>query len=158
MSRHVKKIKEIILKKGYNKAEVSNIVNDIYKYKNENTIAIYNPENIGIMNSTKDLFKCSIAIGEVFSNKAIKEIAQAIVDSNISQVVFSSIAFGWSGIAEYLKILNPNIKIKFSWHGSHAMLVQRNETYFLYNILELADRKIVDSIAFVKESIVLFYK
>lgn len=158
MSRHFKKIKNILLHKGYDKKEVSRIKLEIEQNKNAKILAIYNSECIGIMNSTKDLFENTIAIGEIFSKKAIIEIAQAIVENNISQVMFASIAFGWKELAEEIKLRNNEIKIKFSWHGSHAMLVQRNETYFLYNILELVERKIVDSIAFVKESMAEFYK
>ncbi|MBO5477513.1 MAG: glycosyltransferase [Clostridia bacterium] len=158
MSRHFKKIKNIILHKGYDKKEIKRIKEDIEKNKKANVLAIYNPECIGIMNSTKDLFEHNVAIGEIFSKRAITEIAECIVKSNVSQVMFASIALGWKELAEEIKLRNKDIKIKFSWHGSHAMLVQRNETYFLYNILELLDRKIADSVAFVKESMAEFYK
>lgn len=158
MSRHFKKIKNIILHKGYDKKEINRIKEEIEDNKNAKVLAIYNPECIGIMNSTKDLFENNIAIGEIFSKKAVKEIAEEIVENNISQVMFASIALGWKELAEEIKLRNPKIKVKFSWHGSHAMLVQRNETYFLYNILELLDRKVADSIAFAKESMAEYYK
>lgn len=158
MSRHTKKIVKIILKKGYDKKEVENIKKDIIRNKNADILAIYNPECIGIMNSTKDLFKNNVGIGEIFSKKEAKEIARTIVESNISQVMFSSIALGWISLIEYLKTMNRNIKIKFFWHGSHAMLVQRDETYFLYNILDMLDKGIASSIAFVKESMAKYYK
>lgn len=158
MSKHAKKIIKIIFKKGYEKKEVENIKQNIIKNKNAKILAIYNPECIGIMNSTKDLFKNNVGIGEIFSKKEAKEIAKTIIDCNISQVMFASIALGWISLIEYLKTMNKDIKIKFSWHGSHAMLVQRDETYFLYNILEMLDRGIVDSIAFAKESMAKYYK
>lgn len=157
MSRHVKKIKSIILKKGYDKEYKENIENQINNFKECNVIAIYNPECIGIMNSTKDLFENTIAIKEIFSSKLAKEIAQAIVATKIKQIVFSSITFGWKSLIENIYSLNSNIDIKFLWHGSHAMLVQPNESYFLYSIIELLDRNIVKSIAFSKESMCEFY-
>lgn len=158
MSRHVEKINKIVFKRGVSKREVKNILEKIYSYKDEEIIAIYNPECIGVMNSTKDMFKNTIAIKEVFNERFADKIAEAIINSSISQVVFSSITFGWKRIAEILHEKNPDIKIKFFWHGAHAMLVQKDEPYFLYSIMELLDRKIAYSIGFAKESMAEFYK
>ena len=158
MSRHVEKIKRIVFNGGEDKNISKQILEIISSFKDKDIIAIYNPESIGIMNSTKDLFENTIGIKELFSLELISKIAKAIVDSNIKQVVFSSICFGWKTLAEQISILNPEIKIKFFWHGSHAMLVQRDEPYFFYSIIELLDRGIAHSIGFAKESMAQFYK
>ncbi|MBQ9012199.1 MAG: hypothetical protein IJ094_01245 [Bacilli bacterium] len=155
MSRHFKKVKDILF---YPKNETNEIINIINSFKGEAGFAIYNPECLGIMNSTKDLFKNTLALKEVLNKKQIDTIVDAIINSNVKYVVFSSITFGWKGIAEKLKEKNNVIKIKFLWHGSHAMFVERDESYFLYSILELMDRGIVDSIGFFKESMANFYK
>lgn len=158
MSRHVEKIKRIVFKGGQDLNDKKRILDTILSYKDKEIIAIYNPESIGIMNSTKDMFENTIGIKEIFSLSLAKEIAKALVDSNVRQVVFSSIAFGWKTLAEEISILNPEIKIKFFWHGAHAMLVQRDEPYFFYSIIELLDRGIAHSIGFAKESMAEFYK
>ena len=155
MSRHFKKVKSILF---YPKKETMVILEKIKKFKDKEGFAIYNPECLGIMNSTKDLFKENIAIKEILNKKQLEVIAQEISKLNIKYIIFSSITFGWKALAERIKELNKYIKIKFLWHGSHAMFVERDESYFLYSIMELMDRKIVDSVGFFKESMAGFYK
>ena len=155
MSRHFNKVKSVLF---YPKKETDEIINKINSFKNEDGFAIYNPECLGIMNSTKDLFKNTLALKEVLNKKQLDTIVNAIIDSKIKYVVFSSITFGWKGIVEKIKEKNKNIKIKFLWHGSHSMFVERDESYFLYSIMELMDRGLVDSIGFFKESMAQFYK
>lgn len=110
------------------------------------------------MNSTKDLFDNTVGIKEVLNKKQLDAIVNAIIDTRVKYVIFSSITYGWKEIVEKLKEINKDIKIKFLWHGSHAMFVERDEAYFLYSIIELMDRGIVDSIGFFKESMAEFYK
>lgn len=110
------------------------------------------------MNSTKDLFDNAVGVKEVLNKKQLDAIVNAIIDTKVKYVIFSSITFGWKGIVEKLKERNKDIKIKFLWHGSHAMFVERDESYFLYSIIELMDRGLVDSIGFFKESMAKFYK
>lgn len=110
------------------------------------------------MNSTKDLFENTVGIKEVLNRRQFDCIVNAIIDTKVKYVVFSSITFGWKGIVEKLKEINKDIKIKFLWHGSHAMFVERDESYFLYSIIELMDRGLVDTIGFFKESMAKFYK
>ena len=155
MSRHFKKLKSIYF---YPKKETSLIVEKIKSFNNKQGFAIYNPECLGIMNSTKDLFKDNVAIKEILNKKQLEVIANAIVSTNVKYVVFSSITFGWKALVERIKEKNKDIKIKFLWHGSHSMFVERNESYFLYSIIELLDRGIVHSIGFFKESMAEFYK
>lgn len=155
MSRHLKKVKSIFF---YPKKEMKIILNNIRQYKSERGFAIYNPECLGIMNSTKDLFKNCIPIKEILNNQQLEDIANEIANTNVEYIVFSSMTFGWKALAEKIREKNKNIKIKFLWHGSHAMFVERDESYFLYSIIELMDRKIVDSIGFFKESMAKFYK
>lgn len=155
MSRHFKKLKSIYF---YPKKETSLIVEKIKSFNNKQGFAIYNPECLGIMNSTKDLFKDNVAIKEILNKKQLEVIVNAIVSTNVKYVVFSSITFGWKALVERIKEKNKDIKIKFLWHGSHSMFVERNESYFLYSIMELMDRGLVDSIGFFKESMANFYK
>lgn len=155
MSRHIQKIKNIL---KWNKKETKLILSKIQEYQTEQILAIYHPECLGIMNSTKDLFPNTIAIKELLNDKEIESIANAIANTKIKQIVFSSITFGWKALIEKIHEKNPQIVIKFFWHGSHAMFVQKNESYFLYQIIELLDRNIATSIAFAKESMADFYR
>ena len=155
MSRHFKKVKSIFF---YPKKDTNEIVEKIKSFSGKEGFAVYNPECLGIMNSTNDLFKNTVAIKEILNKKQIETIVDSIIDSQVKYVIFSSITFGWKTIVEKLKEKNKNIKIKFLWHGSYAMFVERNESYFLYSIMELMDRGLVDSIGFFKESMAEFYK
>ena len=83
------------------------------------------------MNSTKDLFDNTVGIKEVLNKKQLDAIVNAIIDTRVKYVIFSSITYGWKEIVEKLKERNKEIKIKFLWHGSHAMFVERDESYFL---------------------------
>ena len=158
MSRHFKKVKNIVLRKGYNTTECENILSKISSLKDEEVIAIYNPECIGIANATKDMFENTVEIKEIFSNKFANELADIIIDSNLKQIIYSSVALGWKKVIELIHQKKPSIKQKVLWHGAHAMFVQKDESYFFYSIMELLDRNIIDSIGFVKESMSDFYK
>lgn len=155
MSRHFKKILSIF---SYDKNELNNLLEQINSFKDEDYISIYNPYFIGVMNSTKELFKNTIGLDELVNEKVINSIAECIVDNNIKQVILSPITFGWKELVEKIKEKNSNIKIKFFWHGSHSLFVNRDESYFLYSILEMCNRNIVNSVAFAKESMADFYR
>ena len=157
MSRHIKKVKDILI---FDKNKVNNILHKIDKLYGTGIIAIYNSENIGITSSTKDLFKKENTLGlkEVLNKKEIEIISNKLATSNIDQIVFSSMTFGYISIIKKIKFLNNNIKISVYWHGSYSMLVQRDEDYFLYNIIELMNLGIIDKVAFAKESMAKYYK
>lgn len=155
MVRHLKKIRSILF---YSKKDTEIILDKIKSFNGEEGFAIYNPECLGIMNSTKDLFKNCVGIKELLNKKQIEFISNVIVKTGVKYVIFSSITFGWKALAEKIKEKNSKIQIKFLWHGSHAMFVERDESYFLYSIIDLMDRNIVDSIGFFKESMAKFYK
>lgn len=154
MSRHFKKVLSIL---NYQKSKTNKIINDIEKYNGKDYIVFYNPEYIGIMYATKEIFKNTIALGEVFNKKQIDNIANAVVKSNVKQVIFSSITYGYKALIEKIYEKNHNIFIKFIWHGSHSLFVNRYEEYFLDTILDLAKLGIVKSIGFAKESMYKFY-
>ena len=157
MSRHIKKIKDMLI---FNKNKINNIINKIEKLEGKDIIAIYNSENIGITSSTKDLFKevNTLGLKEVLNTKELDIISNKLATSNIKQIVFSSMTFGYIPLIKKIKFLNNDIKISVYWHGSYAMLVQRDEDYFLYNIIELMNLGIVDKVAFAKESMAQFYR
>lgn len=155
MNRHIKKISSIF---KYPKKQVEYILTNLCDLKEKEYIAIYNPEYVGIMNATKELFDNTIGISEIFNMKAVNDIANKIVKLNINQVIFASMAYGYKALAEKIYELDNSIVIKFMWHGSHSLFVNRDEEYFLNSILDLEKRGIVKKIGFIKESMAKFYK
>ena len=156
MNRHVKKVKSIFF---YQKEQTEDVIEDIKEVENESFIVIYNPECIGIKNSAKEIFgkKNCVKLYEIFNEKQICNIANAIVDKKFEQVIFATMAYGYKDLAEKIYELNNKIKIKFMWHGSHSLFVNYNEQKFLEEILQLQKRKIVTSIGFFKKSMKEFY-
>lgn len=155
MSRHIRKIKNIFI---YDKEKVRNVTKQIGQFSNNEYIVIYNPEHIGITNSTNEIFENTVALKEIFKDKEINDIADCIVSNNIKQIIFSSTTYGYKALVEKIYEKNSNIIIKFFWHGSHSLYVNRDEEFFLNSILDLAKRNIVKSIGFAKESMAEYYK
>ena len=89
MNRHVKKVKSIFI---YEKEQTDEVIKSISNVEDNSYIAIYNPECFGIMNATIELFgsKNIIKLYEIFNEKQINAIAQAIVDKKIKQVIFAT--------------------------------------------------------------------
>ena len=155
MSRHTEKIKRMII---FNKKYTMGIVESINQFKNEEVIAICNPENIGVTNSTVDTFKNVVKIKELLNKKEVEIISNAIVSSKITNVIFSGFTYGYEELILKLKEKKSKIKVKVFWHGSHAMLVERDEEYFLNTVITLSKNGFIDAIAFAKESMAEFYK
>ena len=156
MNRHVKKVKSIFI---YEKEQTDEVIKNISNVEDNSYIAIYNPECIGIMNATIELFGSEniIKLYEIFNEKQINAIAQAIVDKKIKQVIFATMAYGYKDLSEKIYELDSSIKIKFMWHGSHSLFVNYNEQEFLEEILDLQKRGIVKCIGFFKKSMAYFY-
>ncbi|MDO4283023.1 MAG: hypothetical protein Q4D02_05230 [Clostridia bacterium] len=154
MNRHVKKVFTIF---KYPKKDVKRVCEEIEKYKKSSYIVFYNPECVGITNATQEILKNTISLNELFNEKAIEDISQAIVENNIKQVIFATQAHGYKTLSEKIKEKNQNMIIKFMWHGSHSLFVNRDEEHFLESILDLEKRGIVTSIGFLKESMAKFY-
>ncbi len=156
MKKHLKNIRRIF---SYQEKNMKKIIEEIKKYRQESEVlAFYNPECIGIMNSTKSMFSASISLPELLNPKEIIEVAETVAYVNPKQVIFGTMAYGYKELAEYIHLQNSKIKIKFLWHGSHSMFGYRGEEHFLDQVLELAEKKVITSIGFLKESMALFYQ
>lgn len=132
------------------------IIND-FTAKKVDYIVFHNNEWMGVTSATKELFDNTIDCGELYRKVDVKKIGDAIIDTSIKQVIFSSFAKGYKDLAIYLKTENTNLKIKTYWHGSHSQVL---ETYgFLRNveIINLHKKGIVDVMATCKESLLNFY-
>src|SRR5574344_1470666 len=157
MNRHVKKIISIF---KYNRKKTNKILSKIQDNKNSKYILFYNPECIGVTNSVKELFDCEklVELYEIFNKNEIQDISNAIKRNGITQVIFATMAFGYKALAQAINDLDDDIEIDFLWHGSHALFVNKDEEFFLDNILDLERRGVVSKIGFLKESMYEFYK
>lgn len=121
-------------------------------------IIIHNPRWLGVTSATKELFNNLLPLEEVFLDKNVKKISDLIIKSGVSQVIFSAFDYGWDKIAIRLKNLNPNIKIKSFWHGSHSQVIEKINWETNVMIIELHKKGIIDVMGTCKESLVNFYK
>ena len=80
---------------------------------------------VSVTSATKELFENTIDCRELYRKKEVKRVGEAILDSNIKQVIFSSMSIGDKDLAIYLKRHNKNIKIKTYWHGSHSQVLDK---------------------------------
>ena len=61
------------------------------KKQGKEYIVLYNPEWLGVANSTKGLFESNVPLEETKRKSSRNRIIRAIIDSNIKQVIFSQI-------------------------------------------------------------------
>lgn len=137
---------------------IKRIESALNEQKNGKYIAIHHPEWIGVTNSTKDNFKYTLEIREVYTEKEAKKIAELIANSKKDMVIFNSFAYGWEDIARALREYNKSIKIKVLWHGSHALLSEYYDWKVFNIIMDLYKNNVINEIGFVKKSLYEFYK
>ncbi len=135
-----------------------NTIKLIYQNKDKDYITFYNKKWFGVTSATKELFENLVDCGELFRKKDIKEIAAAIKNTQIKQIVFSSFAIGWKDLAISLKKDNRNIKLKTFWHGSHSQILDEYGWNRNLEIIQLHKRNIIDIMGTCKKSLMEFYK
>lgn len=131
------------------------IIND--KYENAEYIVFYNPTWLGVANSTKGLFDNIVPLEQVFGDKNIKLIAEAVLNANIKKVIFSQIVDGWTEVLKYIKNKSKETKIKVIWHANNYEVLSDYTWQLNKDVLKLYDDKYVDEFAFVKKNMVDFY-
>ncbi len=138
------------------KEKIADLKDKILQAKSD-YIVMYNPDWKGVSSSTTELFENLVSTCEIYRKKDVDLIAEAIIDANIKQVIFSSFAIGWKDLAIKIKELNPNIKIKTFWHGSHSQILEDYGWKRNKEIIELHKKNIVDVMGICKESLLEFY-
>lgn len=156
------------VKKHFTVKEDPNINNtlavlDEYIEKNKNAInvdyiIIHNPRWLGVTSATKELFENLLPLEEVYTDSNVDKIASKIVESKVSQVIFSAFDYGWDKIAIKIKEKNKDIKIKSFWHGSHSQVIEKINWETNVMVIELHKKGIIDVMGTCKESLVNFYK
>lgn len=136
---------------------LENTIKSIESRKQEDYITIYNAQWFGVSSATKELFANLVDCGEIFRKKDRTRIVNAIVNSEIKQVVFSSFVVGWKDLVIDLK-KKKNIKIKTFWHGSHSQILDLYGWERNLEIIELHKKNIVDVMGTCKKSLINFYE
>ena len=137
---------------------IENTKQSIIDNSNKKYIVFYNNNWLGVTSATKELFDNLVDCGELYRKEDIKRIGNAILESNIKQVIFSSFALGWKDLSIYLKNNNKGIKLKTYWHGSHSQVSDEYGWKRNKEIIKLHNKKIIDVMATCKESLLNFYK
>lgn len=136
---------------------LNNTLEDIKKIK-KSYLVMHNPEWLGVTSATIELFDSRVRCGELLRKKDVKQVGDAILNTGVKQVVFSAMCLGWKDLATYLKSINPKLKIKTFWHGSHSQVSEPYGWARNIEIIELHRAGIIDVMATCKESILEFYK
>ncbi len=131
-------------------------INKINK-KGEKYIVFHNKFWIGVTNATLELFKNTVDCGELYRKEDIKKIGDAILNSNIDQVIFSSFSIGDEKLVKYIKQKNKKIKIKSYWHGSHSQILDTYGWKRNVEIIKLHKKGLIDVMGSCKESLLNFY-
>lgn len=121
-------------------------------------IIIHNPRWLGVTSATKELFENLLPLEEVYIDDNAEKIAEKIVESKVSQVIFSAFDYGWDRIATKIKAKNKDIKIKSFWHGSHSQVIEKINWETNVMVINLHKKGIIDVMGTCKESMLNFYK
>ena len=130
----------------------------INKNKNNKYVVFYNKDWFGPTSATKELFTNLVDCGEILSKKDVKKIGDAILSTNIRQVIFSSFAIGWKELVVYLHKNDKKIKLKTYWHGSHSQVLDSYGWERNKEIIQLHKKGYINRMATCKQSLENFYE
>ena len=150
--------KELKNKYKHYTEQVDRAIEKISEYKGEDYIVFYNPTWLGVANSTKGLFSNIVPLEQVFGNKNIRRISEAVVNKNIKCVIFSQIVDGWVDVLKYIIKLNKKITIKVIWHGNCYEFFSDYTWNLNKDVMNLYNEGQIDSFAFVRSTMYEFYK
>ena len=137
---------------------IKELKDNLEKVADNKYVVIHNPEWLGTSSSTKELFKNTLPIKELYNKKEIEEIASIISQTNLKLIVFSGLSIGWDLLINDINKFNSNINIKVLWHGSNAMHIEDYDWEVFNNVFNLLKQKKIKSIGFVKKSMYELYK
>lgn len=144
-------------RKDYTKTVIE-ATHKIEEYQNKDYIVFYNPEWLGVANSTKGLFQNNIPLKQVFGKKNCHRVVQAILKGNNKTIIFSQIVEGWITIIKKLKERKPSLKIKVIWHGNCYEFFSDYTWNLNKEVLNLCQERKIDGIGFVRSTMYEFYK
>lgn len=130
----------------------------LIKETDKDYIVLYNPEWLGVANSTKGLFESNIPIKRFSKKSNRKRVINAITSKQIKNVILSQVLDGWIEFIKELYQKDNEIKIKVLWHGNVFETGSDYTWEFNKKVIELLDEKILVSIAFVKMTTAKLYE
>lgn len=124
----------------------------------QSSIAIHQPEWLGVSHSTQELFPFTLPIKELFDTNEIMRVGKLIAESKPKAIVFSGFAIGYYELAKFIKSVDSKIAIKIYWHGNTTHMYEDYSWSRYQEIIQLCNEGIVDSWGFAKESMAELYK
>lgn len=128
-----------------------------FQTKNVPYIIIHHPRWMGVTSATKELFQNLLPLQELYDERLIQKLAEQIIATHAKQIIFSAFTKGWDKLAIALKKLEPSLKIKSFWHGSHSQVIEEINWKMNTTVIELHQRGIIDVMGTCKESLLSFY-
>ncbi len=138
--------------------QVCKAVEILNGYNSKEYVVFFNPTWLGVANSTKGLFENIVPLEQVFGNKNIKKIAEAVVNNNIKTAIFSQIVDGWIDVIKEIKKMNNDINIKVIWHGNCYEYFSDYTWNLNKEVMTLYKEGKITSFGFVRSIMYEFYK
>lgn len=125
---------------------------------NKDYIVLYNPEWLGVANSTKGLFDSTIPVKTLLKKKSRKQLIDKIIEKKLKTVILSQIVDGWLDLIKELKIEYPTIDIKVIWHANSFETISDYTWGFNKKVIEYVDNGYISTLAFVKKTMAELYR
>lgn len=138
--------------------QINKAIDRITEYSQKDYIVFYNPNWLGVANSTKGLFKNIVPLEQVYKKKDAERIADAINQSDIKNVIFSQIVDGWTEVIEKIKVINPIINVKVIWHGNCYEFFSDYTWNLNQDVIKLYNEKKIQAFGFVRSTMKEFYE
>lgn len=137
---------------------VDEAVKIIEEYNGKDYIVFYNPTWLGVAASTKGLFVNNVPLEQVFGNKNVNKIVNAVVNNNIKTAIFSQIVDGWIEIIAKIKKVKPEVDIKVIWHGNCYEFFSDYTWNLNKEVMSLYNEGKINCFGFVRSTMYEFYK
>ena len=109
-------------------------------------------DNIIINNMFKNNMQINIGWTEADFEKNIKFIESLIHESNIKQIIFSGLEYGWDKLISEIRKKYKDIKIKVICTTNDSLLYYEYERNNFFSLLDLSKKGVIDTIAFFRKS------
>lgn len=138
--------------------QVENTMEEIKKEKESPYIVFHNGGWFGVTSATKELFKHTVDLRELYRKKDIENVARAILKTEAKQVIFSAMPDGGPRLISLIHKINPNIPIKVFWHGSMSQVLDPYGWRMHQQIMRLCKSGAINIFATCKKSLSKFYE
>lgn len=123
----------------------------------DNTLAIYTPRWKGVTAATRNLFRCTLTVPLTAQEHPddlepgyLAGVAEAILASRFTTIVFSGGDPALFTLAELLKERRPSLSIRLLWHGSYLQMGEGHDWRLFRPWLEGGQSGTIDCIGVVK--------